>query len=395
MLHRHVHDLVRGLAVAAAALAVLLASPAVDSARADAAQVTVVAPGGSEQTLSLGALAGKEDVVGRSYAIRSGSGESNHTLSGFSLAALLEAAGADPFGFSYLEVQRPAGGSVLLSRDQALDQGAFTDGPPLVYATATGTGFLRPSSSSDDLNAADSFEAPQDVTLVLRKGEPLQVRAQASTVRTEVGEPVDFSAVVERAGAGESLAYSWYFDDGHSATGPSARHRFAKRGSYDVIVSITTPGDPAGASDVIAVQVGAPTEGPDRKGGGTDERADAPDHGAATDSGDGAGAPGVATPATPPSATAPQGRPAQQRPSGEPVSGELLNAVADTTAPEPEAATAARTGKPTGDGGGGGVPEAALGIAVTLGLLGAGALIELRGGFAALSTDNPTQRSWP
>lgn len=63
------------------------------------------------------------------------------------------------------------------------------------------------------------------------------------------------------------------------------RHRFAKRGSYDVVVGVTTPGDDAGASAVVTVQVGAPLAGPDRKGGGTNEEADAPDHGAATDGG--------------------------------------------------------------------------------------------------------------
>ena len=91
------------------------------AALADDAQVTVVAPGGEQQTLSLDALAGGEDVVEGTYAIRSAAGESTQTVTGFSLEAILGAAGTDPFGFSYLEAQRPAGGSVLLSRHQALD----------------------------------------------------------------------------------------------------------------------------------------------------------------------------------------------------------------------------------------------------------------------------------
>ena len=131
-------------------------------------------------------------MVDRAYALRSGEGESTETVTGFSLAAILDAAGADPYGFSYLEVQRPAGGAVLLSRHQALDPGAFAEGPPVVYATAAGTAFLRPSSGAGDLNATDSFEAPQGVTVVLRKGSPLRVRAQASTLRTRPGKPVDF-----------------------------------------------------------------------------------------------------------------------------------------------------------------------------------------------------------
>ena len=88
---------------------------------------------------------------------------------------------------------------------------------PLVYATAAGTGFLRPSAGPEDLNASDSFEAPQGISVVLRKGARLQVQAKASTLKTRPGKPVQFSASVAGAGSGEQLAYSWYFDDGSSA----------------------------------------------------------------------------------------------------------------------------------------------------------------------------------
>ena len=133
MLHGQLLD---RLLIATAALAAwALAAPGLEAARADTAQATVVSPGGSQQTLSLDALAGSEDVVGRGYLLRSPNGESSQAVTGFSLAVLVEAAGADPFGFSYLEVLRPTGGAVLLSRDQALDPGAFPDGPPVYYAS--------------------------------------------------------------------------------------------------------------------------------------------------------------------------------------------------------------------------------------------------------------------
>jgi hypothetical protein len=365
------------------ACAVICAFP--DAADADAAQVTVVDPSGSQQTLSVDALAGSEDVTARTYTLRSAGGESAQAVTGFSLAAILEAAGADPYGFTYLEAQRPAGGSLLLSRHQALDPGAFADGPPVIYATGTGTGFLRPSSGPGDLNGADCFEAPQGITLVLRKGEPLQVRAKASTLRTRPGKAVSFTAVVDRAGSGEQLSYSWYFDDGNSASGASTRHSFAKRGSYDVVVGVTTPGDGAGASAVVTVQVGPPLSGPVRKGGGRDHDAEAPDHGAAS------GTPGAATPSSgtgssgttttphPSSATthdAREQRPASEPPAGERVSGLLLTS-AEIPPPEPTAAPTARTGKLDGSGGGG-LPDAALGLLVTAGLLGLGALTETR-----------------
>jgi hypothetical protein len=389
MLHRQLLD--RLLIVATAVAAWALAAPAVEAARADATQVTVIAPGGTQQTLALEALAGGEDVVERPYLLRTGTGESTQVVSGFSLAALLEAAGADPYSFSYLEVLRPAGGAVLLSSDQALEGGSFADGPPVVYATAAGTAFLRPSSGSGDLNASDSFEAPQGVTIALRKGSPLQVRAEASTLRTRPGEVVEFRAEAEGAEAGETFAYAWHFDDGGSATGPTATHSFARPGSYDVVVGVTTPGDSTGASAVVRIQVGPPPAGPDRKGGGKRHDPAAPDHGAAT-TGDGAPegpppAPGPASASTAGShgmaeqrrqSRRPRPRPRPPAPAGEVVTGRLLSTTVPP-APAPQAQPGARTGRPDGDGNGGlGLSGTALGLVVTAGLMGAGALTEAR-----------------
>lgn len=381
--------LLNALIAVAAASSLGLASPWAAEAAADAAQVTVVSPGGASQTLALDALAGSEDVVARPYALRAETGESSQTVTGFSLAAIVEAAGADPYTFSYVEVQRPAGGSVLLSRDQALDQGAFPDGPPLVYASAEGTGFLRPSAGAEDLNATDSFVAPQGISVVLRKGEPLRVKALVSKAWTRPGQPVRFSAVVERSGAGAELSYSWQFDDGHSADGPEVSHSFAKRGSYDVVLGVTSsPGDP-GTSAVVTVQVGAPLGGPDRKGGGNNQKADAPDHGAADGPWTGAGTGGdvggsAGEPVTQPSSVATQSQPPKDRadeppvPSGTQVSGELLSASTAEPPQPAEQQAAARRGQLDGGGGGGGLPTAAWGLLVSLGLLGAGALIEAR-----------------
>jgi hypothetical protein len=388
------------------ALAVLaLGFAAAERARADAAQATVVSPGGAQQTISLAALAGGEDVLAKPYVLRAASGETTQILSGFSLAAILDAAGADPYGFSYLEVQRPAGGAVLLSRHQALDPGGFPDGPPVVYATATGTGFVRPSSGSEDLNASDSFEAPQGVSIVLRKGARLQVRANASPLRTRPGQPVRFKASVEQAGSGEQLTYSWYFDDGGSAASPEATHSFAKRGSYDVVLGVTSDGDNTGASAVVTIQVGAPIAGPDRKGGGRGNDAGAPDHGAADGpppmdegaaglpGGGGGRAPSDAQPAAALSVRRgttdrPRVTKAGQKPAeakhveGDLVEGELVSASTNAASPVADQA-AARSGHLRGDGGGGGIPGAAWGLLATLGLLGAGALIEA-GGIARL-----------
>ncbi|HUC06908.1 MAG TPA: PKD domain-containing protein [Solirubrobacterales bacterium] len=386
------HRLSRVLAALALAGACLLVGVA--GARADDAQFAIVSPGGEQQTLSLAALAGNEDVIDRTYALRSADGESSAAVSGFSLTVLLTSAGIDPYGFSYLEVQRPAGGSVLLSRHQALNAGAFDEGPPVIYAAPGGTGFLRPSTGASDLNASDSFEAPQGITVVLRSDSPLRVRAQASPLRTRPGESVAFEAIVDRAGAGEQLEYSWYFDDGDSASGATARHSFAKRGSYDVVVGVTTPGDRAGTSAVVTIQVGAPLSGPDRKGGGRRREAAAPDHGAANGTrgavppgpGGGRGHLGRTPSDTRPAAalSVRRGTPemaqhkAEPGPeAGETVVGELVRAVMPVDAVKPDA-PGARAGQLSAGGGGGGLPGVAIGLLVTVGLLGFGALVEIR-----------------
>jgi len=387
------HIQVPRAAFLAALLILLLALLGPARAAADTAQVSIVSPGGGEQTLALEALAGSEDVVGKSYLLRGSTGESTETVSGFSLAKLIDAAGADPFSFSYLEVQRPGGGAVLLSRHQALDEGAFAAGPPVVYAAAGGTGFLRPAGDGADLNADDSFTAPQGVTVVLRKGTPLRVKAKASTLKTKPGVPVEFSALVEQAGAGEQLSFSWTFDDGKSAAGETVSHEFAEPGSYKVVLGVTSPGNEAGSSAVVTIQVGAPLGGPDRKGGGRNESKDAPDHGAAagpsTGSGSGgstgtpypsAGVEAESAPPPVPQETAPVAEPSPE-PQGAEVSGELL--TASSTPPEPAQETPqaeARRGSLRGSGGGGGgLPPAAWGGLATLGLLGLGGLLEARG----------------
>ncbi len=382
----------------------------IDAALADSPQVTIVTPGGAQHTLALEALAGSEDVVGRSYTLRSGEGESTQAVTGFSIAALLEAAGVDPYGFSYVEVQRPGGGAVQLSRTQATEPAAFAEGPPVVYSTGAGTGFLRPSAGPEDDNAADSFQSPAGLTIVMRKGASLQVRVEATPRRASVGEKVSFRAVVERSGSGEALSYSWYFDDGNSGAGQTATHSFAKPGSYAVVVGVTAAGEDTGTSAVVRIQVGkAPAGGPDREGGGHNESAAAPDHGAA-DGPSGPAAPSVApapviapTPEAESPATAPtpevkaekpkpkaekkRPRKATPKPTGEFVTGELLAADVEAQPPAatPTKRAAARTGTLRADDGdgGGGVPGAAWGLGAVVVLLGIGALAEA-GGFVDL-----------
>lgn len=381
-----------------------LGSPWLGTAAADAAQVTVVTASGKQVPLALSSLAGREDVNNRAYTLHSGTSTTTQSVTGFSLEAIIDAASANKYTFDYLEIQRPDGGaSIRLSRSQALNKGVYEDGPPVVYATASGTGFLLPSTGHDDPNARSSFEAPQGLQIVLSdEDERLRVVAEARPLRVEPGEKVNFSATVEGAGTGEQIEFSWYFDDGMRASGKIVSHRFAKPGRYKIFVTVTGAGNETGTSNIVMVQVGDPAKsGPDRKGGGTNKGENAPDHGAAT--GPATGTPGESGSASfppppvesfpPPTESFPEPEPEPlpqpepqpaPEPEGEPVSGVLLE-EGGTAAPEPETGSeeepaAARTGtlSEKGGGDGGGLPDAAIGFVITGALLGAGGLIEAR-----------------
>jgi len=370
--------------------AVVTASLAGTYGQALAAQVTIVPPREASKTLSEDQLAAAQDVRDRTYTVRGG-GESQVTVSGISLAALLATADVDPV-FSFVEIERPGGEPVRLSRDQATRPGAFPEGPPLIHWNAQGAHFLRPSSGPDDENAHDGITASGGAfTIYLRSGALLEVDAKASKVRVEPDQPVTFTAQVERAGAGQRLDYSWTLDDGARRTGQTITHRFAKRGSYDVALGVTAPGDDAGGSDYVTVQVGKPgRKGPDRKGGGGNTAPGAPDSGSADgpagagpNGGSGAspGATAAPTPEPVPS-TPPPARRDKPKQAGFPeslVEGQLLANIAKAPPRTLSSALrAARTGSPSVDDGLG-VPAVAWSFAASLALLGLGAGIELRG----------------
>ncbi len=202
---------------------------------------------------------------------------------------MLDAAGADPYAFSYLEVQRPAGGAVRLSRDQALDPGAFAEGPPDVYATAAGTGFLRPSAGPEDVNASDSFTPPRASRSSSAKARRLR---SPPGPRREANRPASRSlqAIVERpapVSSSPTPGTSTTAPPPPPPTRPTLRQaRQLRRGRRRHHAS-----DETGTSAVVTIQVGAPAAGPDRKGGGTDETPAPPTTGPRTAPSGAAGAP--------------------------------------------------------------------------------------------------------
>jgi PKD domain len=254
--------------------AALLALPAV--ARASD-QLVVEPEGTSPVTVSLTGL-GEPDVQAREYTIDDGTGERRVPVTGYSLDKVLDAANVDPYRFADLQVAAAAGLSVTLGRDEVVRADTFAEGPPVFWMDAEEARFLRPQSAA----AGSVLVSGGAITVSLSRLSELEVSVTASKRRVKVGEPVTFTATVSGAPDGQEVQLDWYFDDETEGSGSRITHRFMRRGTYDVLVGATTASDRTGASATASVRVGRPSGGPNRKGGGTNDDANAPDSGSAT-----------------------------------------------------------------------------------------------------------------
>ena len=169
--------LLLGLCVA---LVALLALPVA----AQALSVKVVDTDGDPHVVDLADVAGQEDVDDVDYAIRSSSGTTTQTVTGFSLNQIIKLSGADPYNYTFLNVARPGSGSVQLTNAQVRNSGS-PDGPPVVYDGGNAVGFIRPSTGDGDRNAADSFQVPGELVVTLQKGSPIGIEVAASETKIE------------------------------------------------------------------------------------------------------------------------------------------------------------------------------------------------------------------
>lgn len=382
--------LLLGLCVA---LVALLALPVA----AQALSVKVVDTDGDPHVVDLADVAGQEDVDDVDYAIRSSSGTTTQTVTGFSLNQIIKLSGADPYNYTFLNVARPGSGSVQLTNAQVRNSGS-PDGPPVVYDGGNAVGFIRPSTGDGDRNAADSFQVPGELVVTLQKGSPIGIEVAASETKIEAGDTVSFKATVSHPPTLEP-SIAWSFDDGTPRVldVDSVTHKFKTEGTYDVVVSATDPDNDQGPSATVEIQVGEKKDkGPDRRGGGKDKDDDAPDSGSST--GTGGGDTGSTYPGTYPGTTAPgtlppspvtpatpnqePDKPEEPENAGSPddrVSGQVLEDGAVVVTPPPEKTDKDEATPPTArtgseEGGGFGIPGAALGGMSVIALLGVGAL---------------------
>ncbi|HEX2070516.1 MAG TPA: PKD domain-containing protein [Thermoleophilaceae bacterium] len=389
-------------ALAVAALVVAVCWPAL-AGPPGAIEVTVERPDGD--TESILASEASPDITGP-YTVRQRDGRTTRVLveDGVSIRELLSATQTE-LGYGAVEIARPGGGVVKLTRKQ-ID--AATPRPPVLYSDETGaTWFLRSPTSSTDVNAADHFRVTGSTLAIKQMDDELTVEVKASRKRIEPGESIRFTVEVSGGPSDAEYLYEWNFNDGERLADGRATetHEFVEAGTFRVLASVTIVGESRSDSGVVEVQVGDPAQSEkDREGGGTNETGTG-DSGA-LDGSTGGGStygdsgstytpsytppPASSTPVTPtPPPTPPTPTPKPPKPpgiatsSGTTVEGNLLADASDPPGNILEsAARAARDGNPRDDEAddGGSVPEAALSVAGALALLGLGAGIESRQG---------------
>lgn len=306
---------------------------------AAAADVNVVGPrGGETKSVSFGSLTSQFDVDA-DYVIRGASGAKiEKRVKGISVARLLSVIGADDV-YGGIDVVRPGGGVVRLSKVQLLATGAT----PVIYAEGDQLVFLRPSYNADDANANDVVSVGGAMMLKQVDLGTLSVSAKASKTKVKAGELVTFTGTASGGGAGESYEFTWVFKDGKKGAGESVSHRFKKRGTYEVLLAAKTVGSDRTDADVVVIQVGDPVKSKKKRaGGGTNDAAGAPTSGAAE--GD-AGGGNLAATDQPEPKTKRKKKSSNEGPDSslERVSGQVL--LSSTTEPLTESSTlAARSG---------------------------------------------------
>jgi hypothetical protein len=380
------------LALAVAALALAVSLPAFAGPPGNI-EVTVERPNGTSKSIVASTVS--PDITGP-YTVRQSNGTTTQVAveDGVSIRELLVDAQAE-LGYGTLEIRRPTGGVVKLTREE-ID--AAVPRPPVIYSDASGvTWFLRSSTSPTDVNATDHFQISSSTLAMTQIAGELEVAVKASRKKIDPGQSIEFTAKVTGGPSDAEYTYEWNFNDGKRLTDGRATetHKFTKEGSFKVLASVTIVGESRSDSGVVEVQVGdTKASDEDRAGGGDNGAAGAPDSGAATGSeGDGSsyGSGSTYTPAPPPLPPAPPTPTPAPEPSltpDVPTSGTTVegNLLADVSDPPPSnilesAARAARDGNPKDDApDGADVPEAALSIAGVLALLGLGAGIETRQG---------------
>lgn len=261
----------------AIALASGVATTWCTSARADG-YVEFYAQGfsGPNSVSALSQLPDKADVTGQTYSVTATPGGPTTQVTitdGYTLAAVIAAFGDSSQAFGYAAIRGTNGWEVLVPRAEALSGAA---GGPVLWADASGMHF------ADGTPTHYVTGTSNEIYVSLEQGSILSVTASTTTKgKITAGQAVQFEvdAPVTGQAAGETLSYRWLFDDGNTGSGSSVSHKYLVAGTYDAYLEVTGSDNSVGYSPLIAIAVGTTPKGPNRAGGGTSKKKDAPTHG--------------------------------------------------------------------------------------------------------------------
>ena len=210
---------------------------------------------------------------GGTYAVRARPGEAGESFTrlGVSLRRLVAESGADPEAIGYVVVPRPDGTDAYLPGADLAEPPPFEGGLPVLVSADSGCiRFLRPATGPEDANGEDNIAScGASLTIGVRDGNLLTVRASASDPTPDAAETVSFEATAEGAKAGETIeGYRWSFGDGTSAEGAAVAHAFTAAGSYKVTVTASGSEESGGESAPLTIVVGNPATTPAGTGTG-------------------------------------------------------------------------------------------------------------------------------
>jgi hypothetical protein len=225
---------------------------------------------GSVQWCSAQAIEANSDVAdGTNYPVQATSQSPNYNpvSNAISVGGLLTLAGVNPAATDHLAIMRLNGSWSTLDRADLVDPSSrFESGlRPIFWINGSETQYLRPLRGPADTNGDDQIVASSGapLELYLYSGPVLTVTAGATPATVAVRQPVTFTATVSHATAADGpLRYTWDFQDGSTASGPSVRHSYSVAGKWYPVVTVLGRGnDSGGASRPIAVTVGAAATG--------------------------------------------------------------------------------------------------------------------------------------
>jgi hypothetical protein len=183
-------------------------------------------------------IAGAADSGG-TYTVQERLDDEPKTISmrGLSMRGLLTLAGFNPGAVTHVSVVGGDGPLITLSGPE------INNGLGIVGDSGGVTRFVKPAGSSGGTAQLVTSVAGTPLEIQVDGGGLLSVEAKANPqTGAKVGQTISFTARVRFAPPGASFTYTWNFDDGTSASGQSATHKYTYGGDFEALVQVRGTG---------------------------------------------------------------------------------------------------------------------------------------------------------